>query len=94
MSVLVFFPFYIKLFCVFLLILLVSLATSLVIVTSFFKLNPILKTLISHGEYCKNQGWGPSDIDTKPHRKWDKTYNRKIIPKFINNQSTNTPNYT
>ena len=38
----------------------VFLATCLVIFTSFVKLTPILKTLISHGGYCKNQGWGPS----------------------------------
>ena len=41
-------------------ILAVFLATCLVICTSFVKLTPILKTLISHGGYCKNQGWGPS----------------------------------
>ena len=40
-------------------ILAVFLATCLVIFTSFVKLTPILKTLISHGVYCKNQGWGP-----------------------------------
>ena len=28
--------------------------------TSHFKLSPILKTLISHGRYCKNEGAGPS----------------------------------
>ena len=41
-------------------ILAVMLATCLVIFTSSFKLSPILKTLISHREYCKIQGWVPS----------------------------------
>ena len=78
-------------------ILAVNLATCLVVFTSSFKLSPIQRTLLSHRGLAKIRAGDPrnaSKIDTKPHRKWDKNYNRKTIPKSIKNQPKIKLKYT